>query len=293
MTPSPDPPAAAPGRPVSRRTVLRSAGVLAVGGVGMAAGFGLRGVVDASDETATAVAPSSSPVLIAAASDAPQPSASASTGQAGPPGPRHVFRSRPDLVPPMLLVAARPAATADGFLFTTPNNGDGPDGPTIYDDTGEPVWVRPGKGRHAADLHVVDWNGAPALAWWEGDTNGGVGDGEFVIVDATYAEIARISSGAHADLHELQLTPAGTALHIVYEEIAVPDRPGYATGVAAAGTPAASGAPAASGGSAPPAASSRMYDCVVVEVDPATGNRLWAWHSADHLRGDESEVPPP
>src|SRR3954453_9866427 len=89
MTPSADPPVPATGRPVSRRDVLRSAGVLAVGGVGVAAGYGLRGLVD-TQETAVTPVPMASPVLIAAASGSPAPSAPPAEQ---PPGPRHAFRS--------------------------------------------------------------------------------------------------------------------------------------------------------------------------------------------------------
>ena len=53
------------------------------------------------------------------------------------------------------------------------------------------------------------------LTWWEGVVDKqGYGAGEGVIVDTTYREIARIRAGhGHTvDLHELILTPQGTAL---------------------------------------------------------------------------------
>ena len=237
----------------------------------MAAGYGLRGVVDSSAPIGAAGPSASAVGLVAAATGAPGPSGA--PADAGPPRPRHAFRSRPDLVPPALLVGTPASGTAPGLVFTTPNNGDGPDGPTIYDETGEPVWVRAGAGRQATDFQVIDWGGAPALAWWEGKATIGVGDGEYVIADAGYGEVARVAAGGHADLHELHLTPSGTALYLAYEVVPMPP----------VSAPASGGSPAPT----------TQYDCVVIEVDAVTGARVWEWHSADHIEPDETEVPYP
>ncbi len=261
-----------PGTPISRRAVLQAAGVLTAGGVGLAAGFALRGVVDGST-VATSPAASSGPAA-SGGGDVAVPTATAptdaSTDEAFPASLVHEFRSAPNLQPPRLFVRTPASGTDAGRLFTTPDNGHGAVAAlVIYDETGDPVWVRPGDGRYATNLHVVRWADRPALAWWEGAATVGVGDGEFVIADDTYAEIARLASGAHADLHELQLTEAGTAIFISYEEI-----------------------PAPSGGtsSSPPRT---MYDCVVREIEVATGSQRFEWHSAQHIGLDESSAPVP
>ena len=97
-----------------------------------------------------------------------------------------------------------------------------------------------------------------------------------------------IASGASveqtADAVAAALKPAGYRGEPVV--LALPSAWCLSASVATAG-------PSAAAASAAPAPPTRMYDCVVVEVDPASGQRLWAWHSAEHLRGDETEVPPP
>ena len=48
------------------------------------------------------------------------------------------------------------------------------------------------------------------LTWWEGTiSNIGTGEGEGVIVDSTYKEIARVraGNGFAADVHEFLITP--------------------------------------------------------------------------------------
>ena len=60
------------------------------------------------------------------------------------------------------------------------------------------------------------------------------------------------------------LTPLGTAMYLAYEVVPMP-----AASLAAS--------PAASSGSPAPTS---QYDCVVIEVDPVTGARVWEWHPA-------------
>lgn len=267
--------AAAPERPaepapISRRAVLRSAGMLAAGGLGVAAGFGARGLVDPTAGTPAGPAPSASlPTGLVAAETA---TAAPSPGQvsADDAVPRHAFRSRPDLRPPVLLVGTPGEGTAPGLLFTTPNNGDGPDGPTIYDGSGQPVWVGPSREARATDAQVATFHGRPALVWWEGDALVGVGNGHYVVADEAYTEIARIAADDTADLHEIQLTSDGTALYIAYEIIPASD--------AAADAGAASPAPGI------------LYDCTIHEVEIETGQTRWSWHAADHIALAEAVV---
>ena len=101
-----------------------------------------------------------------------------------------------------------------------------------------------------------------------------------MIADETYAEIARIAADGHADLHDMQLTPHGTALYIAYERVPMP---APAAG-ASASPPAPSASTAASEGPR------ELYDCVVVEVDALTGERVFEWHSAEHIGLDESSA---
>jgi hypothetical protein len=47
-------------------------------------------------------------------------------------------------------------------------------------------------GRHG--LQGQSYRGKPVLTWWEG-VHGGFGDGEYVIFDDSYKEIARFEAG--------------------------------------------------------------------------------------------------
>jgi len=126
----------------------------------------------------------------------------------------HHFVSEPDLKPPKVRVLRHLGGTAPGLLFITPSSGPGQRGVLIVDDTGEPVWFRQTPHVAATNLRAGIYQGRPVLSWWEGKTTHGLGDGDHVIVDSSYREIARFPAGGAmaADLHELILTPQGTAL---------------------------------------------------------------------------------
>jgi hypothetical protein len=126
----------------------------------------------------------------------------------------HHFVSEPGLKPPKVRVLHRTAGTAPGLLFITPSSGPGQRGVLIVDETGEPVWFRHTPHVAATNLRAGLYKGEPVLSWWEGKTTHGLGDGDHVIVDRSYREIARFPAGGGkaADLHELILTPQGTAL---------------------------------------------------------------------------------
>lgn len=123
------------------------------------------------------------------------------------------FQSRPDL-----RIAATSTSGSYGsgsHLFVGPKAVHGAQaGPLILDQHGQPVWFEP-VTRWASNLRVQQYRGAPVLTWWEGVVDKqGYGAGEGVIVDTSYRELARIRAGhGHTvDLHEFMLTPQGTAL---------------------------------------------------------------------------------
>jgi Arylsulfotransferase (ASST) len=162
------------------------------------------------------------------------------------------FRSAPDLRPPAITVRKRGRGTAPGRIFLTPMKGAGQDGPMIVDDDGSLVWFRRlGGGRVASDLRVQSYRGEPVLTWWEGRLVGGGGSGEYVIADTSYETVARVRAkrGLAGDLHEFLLTREGTALFTIYRS--------------------------ARGG--------RVVDCLIQEVDVATGELVFEWSSLDHV----------
>jgi len=168
--------------------------------------------------------------------------------------------TRPDLHPPAVDVEVA-RATAPGLVFLAPKQADAQRGPLIVDDAGEVVWSQPLADGAAADFRVQTYRGEPVLTWYEGTSDDGYGHGEFVIADASYREIARVAAGngLRGDLHEFQLTAAGTALILAYE-------PGVAD-LTAVGGPAAG----------------HVLDNVVQEIDVATGQVMFEWNAGDHV----------
>ena len=119
------------------------------------------------------------------------------------------FISRPDLKPPAIAVLQRAQSTARGLVFVAPSSGPGQRGAMIFDNTGELVWFRPVAGKTVTDFKVGLFRGRPVLTWWEGKTVNGLGEGEWVVLDPSYRELARFSAarGREGDLHEFVVTP--------------------------------------------------------------------------------------
>ncbi|MGH9228954.1 MAG: arylsulfotransferase family protein [Acidimicrobiales bacterium] len=188
------------------------------------------------------------------------------------------YVTRPDVTPPAIHTVSSTSPTP-GFVFLAPKRAGAQAGPLIVDDRGETVWSAPVGGSDvAADLRVQTYDGEPVLTWWEGRSAEGRGEGELVIVDRRYREVARLQTGngRQADFHEFRLTDEGTALLIAYSP--------ESADLSAVGGP------------------QRGYEFenYVQEVDVATGEVLMEWRAGDHVpvsdtfselsdRGDGSE----
>lgn len=184
------------------------------------------------------------------------------------------YVSRPDLKPPAISFDFPADGTSPGSIFLAPfdinaasgayqstPNSESHSGPLIVDDFGEPIWFLPLGSTTAMDVRVQQFQGRPVLTWYEGTVLGAEG-GSWVIFDPTFHEIATVKAGhgRHGDLHDLRLTPEGTALITIYREIATPAVPRLVTGI-------------------------------VQEVDVATGRVLFEWRSNEHVGLDESFMP--
>lgn len=190
------------------------------------------------------------------------------------------FRSRPDLHPAPVATAG--TAGAPGYLFLGPGSTDGftkgppkggpQQGPQIVDERGELVWFRPLPGTDwATNVRVQSYRGQPVLTWWQGKVvNPGFGQGEGVIVDASYREVARVraGNGRQADLHEFLLTPQGTALITCCP-------PAVRADLTPIGGPR--------GG--------QVLESIIQEIDVASGRLLFEWRSLDHIAVSESYQP--
>jgi len=181
------------------------------------------------------------------------------------------FHSRPDLRIPSLTVRVAQPSVAPGLILLAPYNA--PDnaqaGAMIANNRGETVWEQPLPHLVTTDFRVQSYRGASVLTWWEGLIVIGHGVGRYVIADNSYRPIAYVNAGNgyKGDLHEFLLTDRGTALLTSYRVLPYDLRP---VGGSAEGT---------------------IQDALFQEVDVATGNVLFEWHSLDHIPITESYWP--
>ncbi len=182
------------------------------------------------------------------------------------------FASAPALTPDSLTVTVTSArARRDGDIFTAAYPGPGRAGPTIFDPEGRLVWFDPlPAGQFATNVRVQRYRGQRVLTWWQGTISRhgfGLGSGE--IDSSAYRRIAtvRAGNGLAEDLHELQVTPAGTALITAW-------KPLYCDLSSVGGS-----------------ASAAVYDACLQEIDIATGLVMWEWDSIDHVALADSYMP--
>jgi Arylsulfotransferase (ASST) len=183
------------------------------------------------------------------------------------------FRSAPALAPSGLRVTvpAQPGA-APGDLFLAPYQGAGAPGPAIFDQSGNLVWFHPLPAHEiATNFQVASYLGHPVLVWWQGRVlQVGFGQGEDVIYDTSYHQLAsiRAGNGYHADLHEIRLSPQGTAWIDAFDPIHM-------------NLSAAHGS-----------AAGILTDSVVQQIDIKTGLVMWEWHALGHISLADSYNPP-
>jgi hypothetical protein len=199
------------------------------------------------------------------------------TAASAPAGQAWKFRSRPDLNPPVIEVIKQARDTAPGYIFIAPKNGPGEAGPgqdgcVILDNAGQPVWLRllQNEGMDVMAFRVQNYKGERVLTWWEG-YHTGYGQGEYVIFDASYREIARFgaANGYEGDHHEFLITPEDTALITIYSKV---ERDLSGLGGPVEGV---------------------VLEGIVQEIDIHSGELLFEWHSLEHVALEESLYQPP
>ncbi len=182
------------------------------------------------------------------------------------------FRSRPDLSPPTVEVTTPARGVAPGYVFAAAKNGPGEiypaqDGPMILDNEGRLVWFRPvqSEDQDAMDFKVQRYKGEPVLTWWQG-THSGYGNGEYVIFDSSYREVARFraGNGLDGDHHEFLISERDTALFTIYRRVAMDLSP--------------LGGPE----------KGAVIDGIAQEVNIETGEVVFEWHSLEQVGLDES-----
>ena len=194
------------------------------------------------------------------------------------PGDPHAvqhYSTAPSLGSPSQVRITTPAkpGAAPGDLFLSPYQGEGTPGTMIAEQDGSLVWFRPlPAGDSATNLQVQQYQGKPVLTWWQGRVlEVGFGEGEDEVYDSSYRHIAtiRAGNGYRADLHEIRLTPEGTAWIDEFDPIDM-DLSRY-------------------GGKS----SGVINDSIVQEIDVKTGLVMWEWHALAHVPPSESNSPPP
>ncbi|HEY5194491.1 MAG TPA: arylsulfotransferase family protein [Solirubrobacteraceae bacterium] len=174
------------------------------------------------------------------------------------------YASAPTLTPSTvkLTTPARPGASP-GDLFLAPYQGEGSPGPLISEQNGALVWFHPlPPGDESTNFQVQQYEGKPVLTWWQGRIlKVGFGQGEDEIYNSSYQPVAKVraGNGYKADLHEILLTPQGTAWIDSFDPIhmSLTSVHGPSDGV--------------------------LTDSVVQEIDVKTGLVMWEWHALGHI----------
>ena len=150
------------------------------------------------------------------------------------------------------------------YLFETPRGGTIPAGLMIVNGKGQPVWFESLPRKIVAtDLRVQVYKGHGVLTWWQGGVNpAGKDVGEFVMMNSEYHVIKTFvpGNGYAADEHEFLLSASGATAWVIGAQVTG----GNLTGL---------GGPT----------NGAVVDEVAQEVDLATGNVLFEWHSLDHV----------
>lgn len=182
-------------------------------------------------------------------------------------GANQSFVTQPTLQPPTIRVTTNSPAAAPGDIFLTTNSGRGQNGALIVDGGGALVWFKPAaKGNSMTNLQVTSYEGKPVLAYWEGHIDLGVGFGSDTLLGTDYKPVATIhaGNGYYADLHELQVTPQGSAYLSAYTLVR------------------------ADLSSVHGSKDGALQDAVVQQIDIKTGLVMYEWHTYGHVALDDS-----
>lgn len=159
----------------------------------------------------------------------------------------------------------------DNYLFLAPRGFRVPNpAVTILDNHGNLIWSRFVQGQ-AYNLKVQEYKGEKVLTYWVGDDAvGGHGEGYFYLLNSAYEEVARIRgvNNLRADLHELTITPQGTAL-VTYYQIFPLQQPGVFRIKDTV----------------------FIWDCLFQEFDIAKQELIFEWRASEHHHLNESYAP--
>lgn len=188
------------------------------------------------------------------------------------PGVSDSFVSQPHLKPTTFGVTVNSPQAAPGDIFLTFNKGNAQWGPAIFDGSGNLVWFQQvPKNDIPMDLQVEQYEKAPVLVWWQGFLAPlGVGFGVDEVLDTSYHRVAQIraGNGYWTDLHDVQITPQGSAFITAYTLVDANLSParGSSRGI--------------------------LLDGLLQEIDIKTGLVMFEWHAWGHVGLRESFTTP-
>lgn len=156
----------------------------------------------------------------------------------------------------------------NGYVLVSPFGNSVPDaGPMILDSRANLVWMSVGYG-HVMNLKVQQYLNEPHLTFWAGRKVGGIGQGDYLILNSSYDIVKKVSATSPpghpddirvGDLHDFVLTDSGTSMLTVYNttnyDLSAMNRP----------------------------TKGWIVDSLFQEVDVSTSELLFEWRASDHF----------
>lgn len=201
--------------------------------------------------------------------------------------PYQTYRSAP-FSPPELQITTSGEPLAPGLLFMTPGNvgstlATKDVAPMIMTDGGELVWEGPVTDVTVASLQISLFEGQPVLTYWVGPVtsqpNVGHGYGNITFLDTSYKEILTVcpklglltadntSYPCETDVHESLITSRGTRLFTAHNVTRAD--------LSSIGGPK----------------DGWVYDSLVYDIQPRTGEILFRWSSLAHVPVSATKLP--
>ncbi|KAI9646394.1 hypothetical protein NHQ30_004386 [Ciborinia camelliae] len=181
--------------------------------------------------------------------------------------PVHTYMSTDVVSPRLNILRSSPLCRNDLYwVFSPRGRSVSEPGGMILDSEGTLIWSKGGYDQ-VYNLQVQEYLGEKYLTFWAGtDAVQGHGAGVYYMLktdsaqlDKHYREVHKVvaANGLAGDLHDFAITENGTALITIYDVVVA--------NLSYVGIP-----------------QGYVWDCVIQEIDLATGELVFEWRAADH-----------